>query len=126
MSISSWGGFIAGVAFLIFVGFTIPVLIYIFKTMKTMNQFLDEVRQEFVPLVNGLKNSVDEVNAELEKVRNVVNAAESIVSDVQVTVKTVQESFTMVSSKLSGIFSVILSLIRGILKRKEEKRKEGT
>lgn len=126
MSISSWGGFIAGVAFLIFVGFTIPVLIYIFKTMKTMNQFLDEVRQEFVPLVNGLKNSVDEVNAELEKVSNVVNAAESIVSDVQVTVKTVQESFTMVSSKLSGIFSVILSLIREILKRKEEKRKEGT
>ncbi|MBU4241394.1 MAG: hypothetical protein KKE43_07845, partial [Actinobacteria bacterium] len=68
-----------------------------------LNQFLDEVRVETVPLMTRLQITMDHVNTELDRVDGILTAVESMSEKVNNVTKVVQEVVTSPVVKAIGI-----------------------
>ena len=71
--------------------------------MGIMNQFLDDIRVETVPLISKFQTTMDHVNTELERVDGVLTAVESMSQKANSATKVVQEVVTSPIVKVIGI-----------------------
>ncbi|MBU4302749.1 MAG: DUF948 domain-containing protein [Actinobacteria bacterium] len=103
MSAGEVSGLIAAIAFALMSVFTVWLLYQLVKTMGILNQFLDEVRVETVPLMTRLQTTMDHVNTELDRVDGILTAVESMSEKVNNVTKVVQEVVTSPVVKAIGI-----------------------
>ena len=103
MSVGDVSGLIAAIAFALMAVFTAWLLVQLVRTMGILNQFLDDVRVETVPLMTRLQTTMDHVNTELERVDGVLTAVESMSQKANSATKVVQEVVTSPIVKVIGI-----------------------
>jgi len=103
MSVGQVSGLIAAIAFALMAVVTVWLLVQLVRTMGIMNQFLDDVRVETVPLISKFQTTMDHVNTELERVDGVLTAVESMSQKANSATKVVQEVVTSPIVKVIGI-----------------------
>jgi uncharacterized protein YoxC len=103
MSAGHVAGLIAAIAFAVMAGFTAWVLYKVVVMLSITNLFLDEVRQETIPLMTRLQTTMDHVNTELDRVDGVLTAVEGISKKTNEATKVVQEVVTSPVVKLIGV-----------------------
>jgi uncharacterized protein YoxC len=103
MSIGQVSGLIAAIAFALMAVVTVWLLVQLVRTMGIMNQLLDDVRVETVPLISKFQTTMDHVNTELERVDGVLTAVESMSQKANSATKVVQEVVTSPIVKVIGI-----------------------
>ena len=103
MSVGEVSGLIAAISFALMSAFTSWMLFQFVKTISILNQFLDDVRNESVPLVSRLQTTIDHVNTQLDRVDGIMTAAESISNKANNATKVVQEVITSPLVKAMGI-----------------------
>ncbi len=103
MSIGEISGLIAAVAFGLIALASVWLLYQLVKTMGILNQFLDEVRAETIPLMTRFQTTMDHVNTELERVDGILTAVEGMSQKLNSATKVVQEFVTSPIVKAIGI-----------------------
>lgn len=103
MSVGQVSGLIAAIAFALMAVVTVWLLVQLVRTMGIMNQLLDDVRVETVPLISKFQTTMDHVNTELERVDGVLTAVESMSQKANSATKVVQEVVTSPIVKVIGI-----------------------
>jgi uncharacterized protein YoxC len=103
MSVGQVSGLIAAIAFGLMAVFTAWLLVKLVKTMGIMNQFLDDIRVETVPLISRFQTTMDHVNTELGRVDGILNALESMSQKANSATKVVQEVVTSPIVKVIGV-----------------------
>ena len=103
MSAGQVSGLIAAIAFGLMAIVSAWLLVQLVKTMGIMNQFLDDIRVETVPLISKFQTTMDHVNTELERVDGVLTAVESMSQKANSATKVVQEVVTSPIVKVIGI-----------------------
>jgi len=94
---------VAAIAFALMSIFTAWLLYQLVKTMGILNNFLDEVRVETVPLMTRFQTTMDHVNTELDRVDGILTAVESMSEKANNATKVVQEVVTSPLVKAIGI-----------------------
>jgi uncharacterized protein YoxC len=87
-------GLIAAIAFAVMSLFTAWLLYQLVRTMGILNQFLDDVRVETIPLLTRVQTTMDHVNNELDRVDGILSAVESMSQKANNATKVVQEVVT--------------------------------
>lgn len=87
-------GLVAAIAFAVMSLFTAWLLFQLIQTMGIVNQFLDEVRIETIPLITRFQATMDHVNNELDRVDGILTAVESMSQKANNATKVVQEVVT--------------------------------
>ena len=103
MSAGHVAGLIAAIGFAVMAGFTAWVLYKVVVMLSITNLFLDEVRQETIPLMTRLQTTMDHVNTELDRVDGVLTAVEGMSKKTNEATKVVQEVVTSPVVKLIGV-----------------------
>lgn len=103
MSIGDVAGLVAAIAFALMAVFTAWLLVQLVRTMGIMNQFLDDVRVETIPLMTRFQQTMDHVNTELDRVDGILTAVESMSQKANNATKMVQEVVTSPVVKAIGI-----------------------
>jgi uncharacterized protein YoxC len=103
MSVGQVSGLVAAIAFGLMAIISAWLLLQLVKTMGIMNQFLDDIRVETVPLISKFQTTMDHVNTELERVDGVLTAVESMSQKANSATKVVQEVVTSPIVKVIGI-----------------------
>jgi uncharacterized protein YoxC len=103
MSVGQVSGLIAAIAFGLMAVFTAWLLVKLVNTMGIMNQFLDDIRAETVPLISRFQTTMDHVNTELGRVDGILTSVESISQTANSATKVVQEVVTSPIVKVIGI-----------------------
>jgi uncharacterized protein YoxC len=103
MSVGQVSGLIAAIAFGLMAIISAWLLVQLVRTMNIMNQFLDDIRVETVPLISKLQTTMDHVNTELERVDGVLTAVESMSQKANSATKVVQEVVTSPIVKVIGM-----------------------
>jgi len=87
-------GLIAAIAFAVIAVLTAWLLYQLIRTMGIINQFLDDVRIETIPLMTRFQTTMDHVNNELDRVDGILTAVESMSQKANSATKVVQEVVT--------------------------------
>ena len=103
MSVGQVSGLIAAIAFGLMAVFTAWLLVKMVKTMGIMNQFLDDIRVETVPLISRFQTTMDHDNTELGRVDGILKAVESMSQKANSATKVMQEVVTSPIVKVIGI-----------------------
>lgn len=103
MSVGQAAGLIAAISFAIMAAFTAWMLFQFVKTISILNQFLDDLRVESIPLVTRVQTTMDHINTQLDRVDGIVTAVESISNKANNATKVVQEVVTSPLVKAVGI-----------------------
>jgi len=103
MSAGHVAGLIAAIAFAVMAGFTAWVLYKVVEMLNITNVFLDEVREETIPLMTRMQVTMDHVNTELDRVDGILTAVEGISKKANEATKVVQEVVTSPIVKLIGV-----------------------
>jgi hypothetical protein len=69
---------IVAVVAAVFVAFVCIALVALTRTMRTMRETIEQLRRETLPVVTNLQGTVNQANAELERVDALLGTAESI------------------------------------------------
>jgi len=83
--------------------FSAWLLVQLIRTMGILNQFLDDVRVETVPLISRFQTTMDHVNTELGRVDGILTAVESMSQKANSATKVVQEVVTSPIVKVIGV-----------------------
>jgi|SRR6185295_11936518 uncharacterized protein YoxC len=114
MTIYEASALIVAVAFAVLIGYMVPILVKIRKTLAEAVELLTLVKQDFPPLVNEMRAMSQSVTDLAEQLRDGVERATSllhIVGDVGDTVHQVHET---VRGKSGMLLANVSSLVAGI------------
>jgi uncharacterized protein YoxC len=103
MTVGNVAGLIAAVAFAVMAGFTAWVLYKVVVMLSVTNLFLDEIREETIPMMTRLQVTMDHVNTELTRVDGILTAVEGMSQKTNEATKVVQEVVTSPVVKLIGV-----------------------
>ena len=87
-------GLIAAIAFAVIAVLTAWLLYQLIRTMGIINQFLDDVRIETIPLMTRFQTTMDHVNNELDRVYGILSAVESMSQKANSATKVLQDVVT--------------------------------
>jgi hypothetical protein len=82
MSAGDVAAIIVAVIAAVLVAFVCYSLVQLTRTMRVLRESVEQLRMETLPVVVGLRDTVHQANAELERVDNLLGTAESISATV--------------------------------------------
>lgn len=96
------------------------VLLQLWKTLNSLNALIMDVRSEALPLLSGLKMTLDQVNNELETVDDIVSSVQEVSDKVNATTIVAQEIISSPLIKLAGFSAGVKKALSTLAKRKEK------
>lgn len=125
MSPSQWAGIIAALAFVVLIGFLIPILLQLRKTLSVLHQFIERAEREILPTLNKLQTTVEEVNQELGKVNDTTASVQDAAKKIDHIVRLVQEIVSSPLIRVASISAGVQGAVRAFLRRQKSKKKSA-
>lgn len=94
--------FAVKIAVLILVLVFVPVLAQAFLTLRNLGKLINDVNNEFVPILVRLQATVEEVNSELSQVEGIVSSIQVVSERIQSITRILQEVLASPLIKLAG------------------------
>jgi uncharacterized protein YoxC len=105
--VAATGGDIALIVLAVFWGllvlFLCVVLLNTFRVLEATKMLIDGIRQETVPLLTEVRNSVVKTNRELDRVDGMLESASAIVGRVEKISRLVEQAVSSPLVKLIGV-----------------------
>lgn len=105
--VAATGGDIALIVLAVFWGllvlFLCVVLLNTFRVLEATKMLIDGIRQETVPLLTEVRNSVVKTNRELDRVDGMLESANAIVGRVEKISRLVEQAVSSPLVKLIGV-----------------------
>jgi uncharacterized protein YoxC len=102
----SWGaiaGLVAAVAWAVLVLALFVVMLNLFRLLEATKMLVDGIRQETVPLLGEVTNTVTAVNKELDRLDGMVESAGNIVKSAERLSSVVEQAVSSPLIKLAAV-----------------------
>lgn len=119
MSAGDWALIILAVFWAILVLFLALTLIFLIRVLESAKLTIDGVRQETVPLLSEVKDSVRGVNRELDRVDGIIESAGNITKSVERVSSVVEQTVSSPLIKAAAFGAGAARAVRRIRKKKE-------
>jgi len=114
MTIVEIAAILVGVAFAVLVGFMVPVLIQVRKTVAESEQLLSKMNQEVPTLVSELRTMSQNLNALTEQARGGVEHAAVLLHAVGEVGESVQQVHNVVRGSSGTLLANVASMVAGV------------
>ena len=114
MTIVEIAAILVGVAFAVLVGFMVPVLIQVRKTVAESEQLLSKMNQEVPTLVSELRTMSQNLNALTEQARGGVEHAAVLLHAVGEVGESVQQVHNVVRGSSGTLLANVASMVVGV------------
>ena len=114
MTIVEIAAILVGVAFAVLVGFMVPVLIQVRKTVAESEQLLSKMNQEVPTLVSELRTMSQNLNALTEQAREGVEHAAVLLHAVGEVGESVQQVHNVVRGSSGTLLANVASMVAGV------------
>ncbi len=118
MTVGQIAGLAAAIAFIVLVGFIVPILLKLRKTVENVNSFIASTEKEIIPTLNKLQTTIEEINQELSKVNQATASLQAATARIDTISNLVQEVVSSPLIRMASYSAGVSSAVRTFVKKK--------